>query len=257
MQEVKKPRPAVDKMLSAVKNLVSEFSQGFQLKIFKPGEKLSFEELIVKETKKVFLLYDSLEDSIEEKKILDEGLITLGGVFERLIARGESRKAVESRLLDFLDRKRKDGKFSECFVPLVVEGGVAGCLRLSNDLDYHRSIKPALAVKAMEYVSVLVGGARQVRLLQPQERRAVQDPGRQPISRRTALSFGGIEAQRLYYKGVRSSPGAALRGEADAGPGHRVQDRGGDLLVRREVPGNLGRGREVHRRIVVKRRGTR
>jgi hypothetical protein len=155
MQEVKKPRPAVDKMLSAVKNLVSEFSQGFQLKIFKPGEKLSFEELIVKETKKVFLLYDSLEDSIEEKKILDEGLITLGGVYERLIARGEPRKAVESRLLDFLDRKRKDGKFSECFVPLVVEGEVAGCLRLSNDLDYHRSIKPALALKAMEYVSLL------------------------------------------------------------------------------------------------------
>jgi len=32
---------------------------------------------------------------------------------------------------------------------------VAGCLRLSNDLDYHRSIKPALALKAMEYVSLL------------------------------------------------------------------------------------------------------
>jgi hypothetical protein len=156
LQEVKKPRPAVDKVLNGIRSLVSEFSQSFQLKVFKPGETLALDEQIVKETKKVFMIYDSFGDNIGERRFLDEGVLTIGSVFERWIAKGVPKKNAESALLDLIDQKRKARVFSECLVPLLVEGGVVGCLKLSNDVDYHRSIKPAFAVKAAEYANVLV-----------------------------------------------------------------------------------------------------
>jgi hypothetical protein len=156
LQELKKPRPAVDKILNGIRSLVSEFSQSFQFKVFKPGEALSLDEQIVKETKKVFLIYDSFGDNIGEKRFLDEGVLTIGSVFERWIEKGVPKKNAESALLDLVDQKRKARVFSECLVPLLVEGGVVGCLKLTSDVDYHRSIKPAFAVKAAEYANVLV-----------------------------------------------------------------------------------------------------
>jgi hypothetical protein len=156
LQELKKPRPAVDKILNGIRSLVSEFSQTFQFKVFKPGETLALDEQIVKETQKVFLIYDSFSDNIGEKRFLDDDVLTIGTVFERWIGKGVPKKNAESALLDLIDQKRKARVFSECLIPLLVEGGVVGCLKLSNDVDYHRSIKPAFAVKAAEYANVLV-----------------------------------------------------------------------------------------------------
>jgi hypothetical protein len=156
LQELKKPRPAVDTILNGIRSLVSEFSQSFQFRVFKPGETLPLDEQIVKETKKAFLIYDSFGDNIGEKRFLDEGVLTIGSVFERWIGKGVPKKNAESALLDLIDQKRKARVFSECLVPLLVEGGVVGCLKLTSDVDYHRSIKPAFAVKAAEYANVLV-----------------------------------------------------------------------------------------------------
>lgn len=155
-REVKKPRPAVDKILSGIKHLVSEFSQGFSLKVFKPGQELSMEERLIKETKKIFLIYDSYEDSIEERRFQEEEILTFGSALDFLISGGESRKTAEAKLLDLLQQKRNNRIFSECFIPLMLEGEVAGYIRLINDFDYHRSIKPAFAIRAAGYASVLV-----------------------------------------------------------------------------------------------------
>jgi hypothetical protein len=103
LQEVKKPRPAVDKVLNGIRSLVSEFSQSFQLKVFKPGETLALDEQIVKETKKVFMIYDSFGDNIGERRFLDEGVLTIGSVFERWIAKGVPKKNAESALLDLIE----------------------------------------------------------------------------------------------------------------------------------------------------------
>jgi hypothetical protein len=155
-REVKKPRPAVDKILSGIKHLVSEFSQNFSLKVFKPGQELSMEERLTKETKKIFLIYDSYEDSIEERRFQEEEILTFGSALDFLISGGEPRKTAEAKLLDLLQQKRNNRIFSECFIPLMLEGEVAGYIRLINDFDYHRSIKPAFAIRAAGYASVLV-----------------------------------------------------------------------------------------------------
>ena len=155
-REVKKPRPAVDKILNGIKNLVSEFSQNFQLKVFKPGQKLSYEEKLVKDTKKIFLIYDSYEDSIKEKRFYEEEILTVGSAYDYLTSRGDSQKAAEGKLLDLLQQKRDRRIFSECYVPLMLEGEAAGYIRLLNDVDYHRSIKPAFALRTAGYASILV-----------------------------------------------------------------------------------------------------
>ncbi len=155
-QEVKKPRPSIDKMLTGIKNLVSEYAQKFQVKVFKQNEKLSFEEKIIRDTKKTFLIYDSYEDSISEKRFYDENFITVGGVYEYYIKSGEVRKAVEAKLLDMLQQKRNSRIFSECFVPLMLEGEAVGYIRLTNDVDFHRSIKPAFIERTAHYAGILV-----------------------------------------------------------------------------------------------------
>ena len=38
----------------------------------------------------------------------------------------------------------------------MLEGEVVGYIRLFNDIDYHRSIKPAFALRAAKYATVLV-----------------------------------------------------------------------------------------------------
>ncbi len=155
-QEVKKPRPSVEKILTGIKNLVSEYSQKFQVKVFKPNEKTIFEEKLVQETKKIFLIYDSYEDSIEERRFYEEQILTLGGAYEHLISQGKPRQAAESMLLDLLQQKRNARIYSECIIPLMLEGEVVGYLRLINDTDYHRPIKPSLAYRTAKYAGILV-----------------------------------------------------------------------------------------------------
>jgi hypothetical protein len=155
-QEVKKMRPSIEKLLQGIRNLVSEFSQNFQVKVFKGGEKLSFEEEIIKETRKALLIYDSYEDTISEKRFYEEQLLTIGGVYEFYISRGEARTAIEGRLLDLLQQKRNNRIYSEVYVPLMLEGEAVGYLRLSNDVDYHRSIKPTFVERATKYAGILV-----------------------------------------------------------------------------------------------------
>lgn len=155
-REIKKPRPAVDKILSGIKHLVSEYSQKFSLKVFKPDQKYSMEERLVKETKKIFLIYDSYEDSIEERRFQEEEILTFGSALDYLISRGEPRKSAEAKLLDLLQQKRNHRIFSECLIPLMLEGEAAGYIRLINDVDYHRSIKPAFAIRAAGYAGILV-----------------------------------------------------------------------------------------------------
>jgi len=101
-QEAKKPRPSVDKILSGIKHLVSEYSQKFSLKVFKPDQKFTLEEMLIKNTKKIFLIYDSFEDSIVERRFLDEEIITFGSAFDYLIKMGDPRNIAESKLLDLL-----------------------------------------------------------------------------------------------------------------------------------------------------------
>jgi len=155
-QEVRKPRPSIDKLLTGIKNLVSEFSQKFQVKVFKQNETITFEEKIIRDTKKVFLIYDSYEDNIGEKRFYEEQLLTVGGVYDFYISRGDVRKAVEGKLLDLLQQKRNRRIFSECYVPLTLEGDVVGYIKLTNDVDYHRSIKPAFVERTCKYAGILV-----------------------------------------------------------------------------------------------------
>lgn len=155
-QEARKMRPSIEKLLKGIKNLVSEFSQGMQVKVFKPGQQLSPEERIVKETGKAFLIYDSYEDTIGQRRFFEDHLLTVGGVYKYYVSRGEVRAAAEARLLDLLQQKRNRRIYSECYVPMLLEGEVVGCLRLTNDMDYHRSIKPAFVERAMKYAGVLV-----------------------------------------------------------------------------------------------------
>lgn len=155
-QEARKLRPSIEKLLKGIKNLVSEFSQSMQVKVFKPGQQLVFEERIVKDTGKAFLIYDSYEDTIGQRRFYEDHLLTVGGVYEYYVSRGEVRAAVEARLLDLLQQKRNRRIHSECHVPMMLEGEVVGCLRLTNSVDYHRSIKPAFVQRAMKYAGVLV-----------------------------------------------------------------------------------------------------
>jgi hypothetical protein len=155
-QEAKKPRPAVKKILEGIKQLVSEYSQKFSLRTFKPGQKFSLEEQLMKETKKIFLIYDSFEDSMVERRFLDEEILTFGSAVDYLIEKGNPRNEAESKLLDLLQEKRNQRIFSDCFIPLMLEGDVAGYIRLVNDVDYHRSIKPVYALKAAGYADILV-----------------------------------------------------------------------------------------------------
>lgn len=155
-QEMKKPRPAIDKMLKSIKNLVSEFAQNFQVKVFKGGEELGFDEQIVKDTRRIFLIYDTYEDSIEDKRFLEDEVLTVSGIYEYLLARGETEESASSKLLDLLQQKRNKRIFSECLVPMMLEGEVVGYIRLVNDADFHRSIKPSFAIRTARYSSILV-----------------------------------------------------------------------------------------------------
>jgi hypothetical protein len=155
-REVKKPRPAVDKILTGVKNLVSEFSQKFQVKVFKNGERLSFVDKLIKDTGKMFLIYNSYEDTIEDKRFYEDQILTVGSAYDYLISRGDARKACEDRLLDMLQQLRNKRIFSECYVPLMLEGEAVGYIRLINDIDYHRSLKPSYAKRTAEYANILV-----------------------------------------------------------------------------------------------------
>jgi hypothetical protein len=154
-QELKKPRPAMQKILSGIKRLVSDFTQNFQVRVFKPEEALTIEEEILKKTRKIFLIQNSLEDSIEEG-LHDDKVIGIFDACEHLIREGESRTTAESRLLDLLQRKRDMKIFSECLIPMLLEGEAVGYLRLINDMDYHRSIKPQSAFRAFRYAGILV-----------------------------------------------------------------------------------------------------
>ena len=155
-QEVKKPKPAIDKMLIAIKNLVSEFAQKIQIKVYKPEDKMDFVDKILHDTKKIFLIYNSYEDSITERRFMDESIVTVADVYRYYVGAGETRKGIESKLLDFLQSRRDLRIFSECYVPLMLEDEVVGYIRLINDFDYHRSIKPINAQKVKEYADVLV-----------------------------------------------------------------------------------------------------
>jgi hypothetical protein len=155
-REVKKPRPAVDKILNGIKHLVSEYSQNFMLKVFKPDQKLTLEEQLLRETKKIFLIYDSYEDSIRQRRFSENEILTVASAYQYMISRGAPKKAAEAKLLDLLQQKRNRKIFSECCVPLMLEGEAVGYIRLANDVDYHRSIKPAFALRTLEYGSILV-----------------------------------------------------------------------------------------------------
>jgi len=155
-QEAKKPKPAIDKILNGMKHLVSEFSQGFQVKVFKTGEELSFEEQLLKESRKIFLIYDTYEDTITERRFYEEEILTIAGAYDYLLSMGESRKSAESKLLDLLQQRRNKRVFSECMIPLLLEGEVVGYIRLVNDVDYHRSIKPTQAIRVSGYATILV-----------------------------------------------------------------------------------------------------
>jgi hypothetical protein len=155
-QEVRKIRPSIEKLLRGIKNLVSEFSQNMQVRIFKQQDSLSFEERVIKDTKKAFLIYDSYKDTIGQRRFYEEHLLTVGGVYEFYIARGDVRTAVEGRLLDMLQQKRNRRIFSECYMPMMLEGEAVDCLRLTNDVNYHRNIKPAFVERAIKYAGILV-----------------------------------------------------------------------------------------------------
>lgn len=155
-QEAKKPRPAVDKILGGIKQLVSEYSQKFSLKVFKPDQKFTLEEQLIKKTKKIFLIYDSFQDSMVERRFLDEEILTFGSALDYLMKAGDPRNIAEAKLLDLLQEKRNQRIFSDCFIPLMLEGDTAGYIRLINDVDYHRSIKPVYALKVAGYADILV-----------------------------------------------------------------------------------------------------
>jgi len=155
-REAKSPRPAVDKILTGIRHLVSEFAQIIQIKVFKPDQKFTLEEQLLRETKKIFLIYDSYADSIKERRFSENGVMTVRRAYEYMIERGDPRKAAEGKLLDLLQLKRNRKIFSECFIPLMLEGEAVGYIRLINDVAYHRSIKPSMALRTLEYGRILV-----------------------------------------------------------------------------------------------------
>jgi hypothetical protein len=155
-REVKKPRPAVDKILNGIKHLVSEFAQKFQVKVYKSDDRLTLPEQLVKESGKIFLIYNSYEDAIEDKRFYEDQILTVGSAYDYMISRGDPRQACEGRLIDMLQQLRNKRIFSECYVPMTLEGEAVGYLRLINDIDYHRSIKPAFAKRAAGYADILV-----------------------------------------------------------------------------------------------------
>ncbi len=154
--EIKKPQPAVDKILKGIKQLVSEYAQQFQLKVFKPGQELSVEEQLLRDTKKIFLIKNSFEDSLKERRFNEAEILTISGAYAHLISQGNPQKNAEGKLLDLLQQKRDNRVFSECLVPLLLEGEIVGYIRLVNDVDYHRSIKRTFALRTINYGSILV-----------------------------------------------------------------------------------------------------
>ena len=156
MQEVSKPEPAVDRMLAAIRRLVADFAQNFQVKVFKEDEVLSLDEQIIKKSGKIFLISDSFEDNIEGRRQFDQNVLGIGDAYDFLIHTGETRKSAESKLLDFLQQKRNALVFSECLIPLKLEGEVVGYVRLCNDTEYHRNIKSSFALRTVKYGNALV-----------------------------------------------------------------------------------------------------
>ncbi|RKX95741.1 MAG: hypothetical protein DRP84_03270 [Spirochaetes bacterium] len=155
-QEVKKPKPAIDKILISIKNLVSEFAQKIQIKVYKQNDKFNFIDEVLRDTKQIFLIYNSYEDSLDEKRFMDKDIMTIMDVFNYYIRKGEPRKRIEDKLLDLLQDRRNKRIFSECYVPLLLEDEVVGYIRLINDFDFHRNIKPINALKTKQYAEVLV-----------------------------------------------------------------------------------------------------
>jgi len=131
-REAKSPRPAVDKILTGIRHLVSEFAQIIQIKVFKPDQKFTLEEQLLRETKKIFLIYDSYADSIKERRFSENGVMTVRRAYEYMIERGDPRKAAEGKLLDLQQLKRNRKIFSECFIPLMLEGEAVGYIHLIN-----------------------------------------------------------------------------------------------------------------------------
>ena len=156
MQEVSKPEPAVDRMLASIRRLVADFAQNFQVKVFKEGESLSLDELILRASGQIFLIYDSFEDTIESRRRFEQNVMSIGDAYEFLLHRGGTRKSAESKLLDLIQQKRNALVFSDCLLPLKLEGEVVGYIRLYNDTEYHRSIKPAFALRTAKYGAALV-----------------------------------------------------------------------------------------------------
>ncbi|HHE04896.1 MAG TPA: PilZ domain-containing protein, partial [candidate division WOR-3 bacterium] len=155
-QEVKKPKPAIDKILISIKNLVSEFAQKIQIKVYKQNDKFDFIDKVLRDTKQIFLIYNSYEDSLDEKRFMDKDIMTIMDVFNYYIRKGEPRKRIEDKLLDLLQDRRNKRIFSECYIPLLLEDEVVGYIRLINDFDFHRNIKPMNALKTKQYAEVLV-----------------------------------------------------------------------------------------------------
>ena len=155
-QEVKKPKPAIDKILLSIKNLVSEFAQKIQIKVYKQDEKYNFIDNVLRDTKRIFLIFNSYEDSLDERRFMDKEIITIVDIYNYYIRKGEPRKKIEDKLLDLLQDRRNKRIFSECYIPMILEDEVVGYIRLINDLDFHRSIKPMNAIKSKQYAEVLV-----------------------------------------------------------------------------------------------------
>jgi len=156
VEEVSKPEPAVDRILAAIRRLVADYAQNFQVKIFKEGERLTFDEHIIRASGQIFLIFDSFEDSIENRRRLEQEVLGIGDAYDFLLHTGETRTSAESKLLDLLQQKRNALVYSECLIPLKLEGEVVGYIRLYNDLEYHRSIKSAFAIRTAKYGAALV-----------------------------------------------------------------------------------------------------
>jgi hypothetical protein len=156
IQEVAKPEPAVERMLAAIRRLVADFAQNFKVKIFKEGEQYSLDERIIRESGRIFLIYDSFEDSIEGRRRFEQDVMGIGDAYDFLLRSGETRKSAESILLDLLQQKRNALVFSESLVPLKLEGEVVGYIRLHNDSEHQRSIKPVHVLRAAKYGEALV-----------------------------------------------------------------------------------------------------
>jgi hypothetical protein len=156
IEEVSKPEPAVDRILAAIRRLVADYAQNFQVKIFKKGERLTFDEHIIRSSGQIFLIFDSFEDSIENRRRLEQDVLGIGDAYDFLLHTGETRTSAESKLLDLLQQKRNALVYSECLIPLKLEGEVVGYIRLYNDLEYHRSIKTSYAIRTAKYGAALV-----------------------------------------------------------------------------------------------------